>query len=100
MVTETKIVSLIVDGKEIKAAQGDKILWAALGNSIYIPNLCAIREQNEPFAACRLCFIEIEGKDMPVTACTEPVRAGMVVNTKGARALRLARTALELILAN
>jgi bidirectional [NiFe] hydrogenase diaphorase subunit len=44
--------------------------------------------------------VEIEGKDNPVTACTTPVAEGMVVNTKGAKALRLARTALELLLAS
>jgi len=95
-----KSVSLIIDGKEIRASEGQKILWAALDNGIYIPNLCAIRERSEPTAACRLCFVEIEGKDIPVTACTEPVREGLVINTKGPRALRLARTALELILSN
>jgi len=95
-----KSVSLTIDGKRIGAAPGEKVLWAALDNGIYIPNLCAIREKGEPFASCRLCFVEIEGKDMPVTACTAPVAEGMVVNTKGAKALRLARTALELILAS
>ena len=95
-----KSVSLTIDGKKIRAAPGEKVLWAALDNDIYIPNLCAIREKGEPFASCRLCFVEIEGKDIPVTACTAPVAEGMVVNTKGAKALRLARTALELILAS
>jgi len=97
---KAKSLSLIIDGKKIRAVEGEKILWAALDNSIYIPNLCAIKEKNEPFAACRLCFVEIEGKDMPVTACTTPVTEGMVVNTKGSTALRLARTAFELLLAS
>ena len=97
---KVKSVSLSIDGKEIGAAQGEKILWAALDNSIYIPNLCAIREKSEPFAACRLCFVEVEGEKMPVAACTTPVTQGMVVNTKGPKALRLARTAFELILAS
>jgi formate dehydrogenase major subunit/NADH-quinone oxidoreductase subunit G len=91
---------LTINGQNISALDGQKILWAALDNGIYIPNLCAIRERTEPFAACRLCFVEIEGEDKPVTACTEPVAEGMVVNTKGAKALRLARTALELLLAS
>jgi len=95
-----KTVSLTINGKEIRAADGEKILWAALDNGIYIPNLCAIRERSEPFASCRLCFVEVEGKEMPVTACTTPVAEGMVVNTKGAEALRLARTAFELLLAS
>ena len=97
---ETKTVSLTIDGKEIRAANNEKILWAALDNDIYIPNLCAIRERNEPFASCRLCFVEVQGREMPVTACTEPVAEGMVVNTKGGKALRLARTAFELLLAS
>ena len=97
---KTKTVSLTINDQQIRATDGEKILWAALDNGIYIPNLCAIREQCEPFGGCRLCFVEIEGKDDPVTACTAPVTEGMVINTKGAKALRLARTALELLLAS
>jgi bidirectional [NiFe] hydrogenase diaphorase subunit len=96
----TKTVSLTINDQKIRALDGEKLLWAALDNGIYIPNLCAIREKSEPFASCRLCFVEIEGKDNPVTACTTPVAEEMVVNTKGAKALRLARTGLELLLAS
>jgi len=92
-----KTVSLTIDGKEVRVAEGDKVLWAALGNGIYIPNLCTIRDAFQP-ADCRLCFVEIEGYHQPVTACTEPVREGMVVNTRGAKALRLARTGFELLM--
>jgi len=94
-----KTVSLTIDGKEITAREGDSLLWAALDNGIYIPNLCAIRDRPEPAASCRLCFVEVEGYSQPVTACTEPVKEGMVVNTKGPEALRLACTAFELLLA-
>ena len=76
------------------------MLWAALDNGIFIPNLCAIRKASEPYAGCRLCFVEIEGRNAPVTSCTEPVAEGMVVNTQGPKARRLARTALELLLAS
>jgi formate dehydrogenase major subunit/NADH-quinone oxidoreductase subunit G len=95
-----KEVSLTIDGKKIKAKEGETILWVALENGIYIPNLCAIREKMQPSASCRLCFVEVEGVDEPVIACTEPVREGLVVNTRGKNALRLARTASELILAS
>ena len=95
-----KTVSLTIDGKKIKAPQGEKVLRAALNNGIYIPNLCAQREASVPHASCRLCWVEIEGTLKPVTACTETVAAGMVVNTRGQAALRLARTALELLLAS
>jgi bidirectional [NiFe] hydrogenase diaphorase subunit len=95
-----KTVSLTIDGQKITAGPGQKILWAALDNGIYIPNLCAIREKPEPNAACRLCFVEIDGEEEPVTACTREVADGMVVNTRGEKALRLARAGFELIMAS
>lgn len=95
-----KTVSLTVDGRKIRACEGEKVLWAALDNDIYIPNLCALHNALQPPAACRLCFVEVEGKKQPVTACTEIVEQGMVVDTRGAGALRLARTAAELLLSS
>jgi bidirectional [NiFe] hydrogenase diaphorase subunit len=95
-----KEISFTIDGKKIIAAEGENILFAALENGIYIPNLCALREKSEPPASCRLCFVEVEGWGEPVTACTEPVREGMVVHTRNKSALRLARTAAELLLSN
>jgi len=93
-------VHLRIDGKEIEAQEGQTILRVALEHGIYIPNLCAIQEANEVSASCRLCFVEIEGKAEPVPACTEPVREGLVVQTRGKMALRLSRTAAELLLAS
>ncbi|GAI40370.1 unnamed protein product, partial [marine sediment metagenome] len=95
-----KTVSLTIDGKKVTAPEGEKVLWAALDNGIYIPNLCVLRDASEPVASCRLCWVEVEGKSQPVTACTETSKEGMVVSTRGAAALRLARTALELLLAS
>jgi formate dehydrogenase major subunit/NADH-quinone oxidoreductase subunit G len=95
-----KKITLTIDGKNIKAREGENVLFAALKNGIYIPNLCAIREKTEPSASCRLCFVEVDGEEEPVTACTEPVKEGMVVQTRGKIALRLARTAAELLLSS
>jgi bidirectional [NiFe] hydrogenase diaphorase subunit len=95
-----KTVTITINGKPIKAPAGQKLLWAALDNGIYIPNLCAIREKAEPEAACRLCWVEIEGKEKPVTACTETVAEGMAVNTRGEKAAALTRTGFELLMAS
>ena len=95
-----KTVTLTIDGKEVKARHDDTVLWAALDNDIYIPNLCALRDREKPDASCRLCFVEVEGYSRPVTACTEPVKEGMVVNTRGPDALRLARTGFDLLMAS
>ncbi len=94
-----KNVSLTIDGKKITTTEGEKLLWVALDNGIYIPNLCDLRDVSTPAAACRLCFVEVTGYHQPVTACTEPVKEGMVVDTRGPRALRLVRTGFELLMA-
>ena len=94
-----KTVSLVINGNKVTAPEGERLLWVSLDNGIYIPNLCAIRDGSGPTSACRLCFVEVAGKE-PVTACTEPVTEGMVVNTQGESALRLARSAFELIMAS
>lgn len=105
-----KSVTLTIDGKEIRAPEGERLLWVALDNGIYIPNLCALREAKEPAAGCRLCFVEVQGwrrpslaeatEGRPVTACTEPVRDGMVVNTQAPTVRRLTRTAFELLMSS
>ena len=95
-----RTVSLIIDGRQITAHEGDNLLWVALDNDIYIPNLCMLRDKTEPTAACRLCFIEVSGRGQPVTACTETVFEGMEVNTRGIEALRLARHGFELLMAS
>ena len=94
------MVTLTIDDNEIRTRTGYSVLWAALDNGIYIPNLCAIRDAARPEAACRLCFVEVEGKEQPVTACTTTVTDGMVVNTRGTNALRLARSGFELLMAS
>ena len=95
-----KTVALTVNGKKIIAHTGENLLWVALDNDIYIPNLCALRDNSEPAAACRLCFVAVDGKEEPVTACTAEITEGMAVNTRGEKALRLARSAFELIMAS
>ena len=72
----SKMITLTIDGRKITASEGEKLLWVALENGIYIPNLCAIKENNRLSASCRLCFVEVEGLAAPVTSCTLPVSEG------------------------
>jgi bidirectional [NiFe] hydrogenase diaphorase subunit len=95
-----KTINLLIDGKEIRCSKGERLLWVALDHGIYIPHLCALRERTEPYGGCRLCFVEVEGESLPVTACTIEAKEGMVVNSRGSKAFRLARTTFELILSN
>ncbi len=93
-------VLLYIDGTPVRAVSGTKILWAALDAGIYIPHLCALRERDHGFGACRLCLVEIAGRSIPVASCGETVAHGMKIKTRSPRLLRLRRRALELLLSH
>lgn len=96
--TNHKTIKLLVDDKEIEAKQETSLLQACLENEIYIPNLCHIEDMDNPPASCRLCFVEIEGEDKPVTSCTVKINEGMVVKTDTPVIRQLQRTAFQLLM--
>jgi len=98
--SKTNLITLNIDGAEIKAQKGEKLLWVALDNGFYIPNLCAIRDTKLPAASCRLCFVEIEGRRNPVTSCNTTVSDGMVVRLNTEKVKRIRNTAFELLLSH
>ncbi|MFO7952378.1 MAG: 2Fe-2S iron-sulfur cluster-binding protein [Bacillota bacterium] len=75
-----KTVSLQIDGKKIFAEEGTTILEAARQNGIDIPTLC-YHPRLAPLGHCRICIVDVEGIDKPITSCDNPVAEGMVVVT-------------------
>lgn len=92
------MIELTIDGKQVQAQPGTKILKAATDAGIFIPNLCYMPKAALPFGGCRLCFVAVEGRGV-VTSCTQPVRDGMVVVTQTPQVDRLRRTAYKLFIA-
>lgn len=74
-------MDLTIDGRQVAADPGTTILQAARTAGIDIPTLCQ-DDRLEPFAACRLCLVEVEGARAPQVACGTEVRDGMVVTTE------------------
>jgi bidirectional [NiFe] hydrogenase diaphorase subunit len=94
------MVEMIVDGRPIQAKRGASVLQACLDNNIYIPHICFLADDPEPNAACRMCFVEVEGSPAPVTACTVTATDGLHVRTDGPRTRQLQRSALRMLLSN
>src|SRR4030042_1642579 len=90
-------VRLTIDGVEIEAKEDATVLEVARGAGIYIPNLCADPDL-EPYGACRLCLVEVDGEEGLPPSCTLPVADGMVVRTDTAREYTVRRHVLELLL--
>ncbi len=78
--TAKETVALTIDGLAVTVPAGTSIMRAAaeLGNNI--PKLCATDMVKE-FGSCRMCLVEIEGRNGTPASCTTPVAPGMVVKT-------------------
>ena len=92
-------VTLTIDGQAITLPEGTSIMRAAslLGGSI--PKLCAT-DSVESFGSCRLCLVEVEGRNGYPASCTTPVAEGMVVRTQTDRLKQLRRGVMELYISD
>jgi len=92
-------VNLTIDGREIAAEPGTTILQAARSVGIDIPTLCQ-DDRLEPFAACRLCLVDVSGAPAPVASCGAEVREGMQVSTSTPEIDEQRRVLLDLLLSD
>lgn len=92
-------VTLTIDGMTVEVKRGASVLDAARKAGVYIPHLCD-HPSIKPYAGCRLCLVEIEGRRGLDTSCTVPVAEGMVVRTDTAEIRRMQRDVLEIILSD
>ena len=94
-----KIITLTIDGIEVKAPEGTTILDAARKIGIDIPTLCFLKDINE-VGDCRMCVVEVEGRRGFATSCIQKVEEGMVVHTNTKNVLDARHIVLDLILSN
>ncbi len=91
------MIELTINGRNIITKQGSTILAAALQNGIKIPHLC-YDKRLMPHGGCRLCVVEIEGKNKLEASCATFASEGMVVKTETPRVKKIRQTVLELML--
>ena len=73
---------------------------AAKQGDVEIPVFCYEPKLGEPVGACRMCLVEIEGIPKLQTACSTPVRDGMVVYTQTDRVKEAQNSVVEFLLVN
>jgi len=93
------MIEMEVNGKSIKAEEGETILTVLKRAGVRVPTLCHM-ENLFPSGACRMCVVELEGRPGLVPSCAYPVAAGMKVKTHTPRTLRARKTIVELLLSN
>ena len=91
------MVNVTIDNQKISVPSGTTIMEAAAKLGTPIPKLCYLKDINE-IAACRVCVVEIEGKDRLVTSCNNVVTEGMVIYTNSPKVRIARRQTVQLIL--
>ncbi|MAD38320.1 formate dehydrogenase subunit alpha [Tistrella sp.] len=95
----TAMVRLTIDGREVEVPEGTSIMRAATEAGGAIPKLCAT-DMLDAFGSCRLCLVEVEGRNGTPASCTTPVADGMVVHTQTPRLQKLRRGVMELYISD
>ncbi len=93
------MVNFTIDDRRVQAKEGTTILEVAKKYGIKIPTLCYLKDINE-IAACRVCLVEIKGKENLVAACNTEVKEGIEVYTHTKRVLFARKMNVQFILAN
>lgn len=96
---EIKTATLTIDGKQVTVPAGTTILDAASEIGIKIPTLCWLKKVSTT-GACRVCVVEVEGVERPMTACNTPVKDGINVITSSPKLQQIRKKTLELMLVN
>jgi NADH-quinone oxidoreductase subunit G len=91
------MVNLMIDNIKVAAPNEATIIEAAASAGILIPRLCYLKGINE-IGACRVCVVEIEGRDKLFTACNNKVQEGMVIYTNSPKVRKHRKSIVEMIL--
>ena len=91
------MAEIIIDGIKLNVPDNINILECALDAGIYIPHLCHHKDLT-PLGSCRLCIVEVEGREGTFPACKLKAKDGMVIHTDSEKIKKRRMLALELIL--
>ncbi|BDX38949.1 NADH:ubiquinone oxidoreductase [Tenuifilaceae bacterium CYCD] len=92
-------INIEVNNRQIQARKGETILSALNRNGIKVPTLCNMKDLS-PTGACRLCVVEVDGRENLVTSCSQQVEESMKIKTHSPRVVRARKTLIELLLSN
>jgi NADH-quinone oxidoreductase subunit G len=94
------MVTFEIDGREVRAPEGTMLVDGAKFGDVEIPYFCYEPKLGNPVGACRMCLVEIEGMPKLQTACSTPVKEGMVVITTSDRVKHAQNAIVEFLLVN
>ncbi|MCC6652423.1 MAG: iron hydrogenase small subunit [Candidatus Eisenbacteria bacterium] len=91
------LVSVSIDGHDIKVPMGTTLLDAAKRVGVHIPTLCHHPDLRVA-GVCRMCVVEVEGQRALQAACAYPVTGSLKVKTHTRKVRQARRHILDLML--
>lgn len=92
------MINLTINGRTVAVNDGATLLDAAGASGIHIPTLCYY-PRLPSHAVCRMCLVDVQGRDHPQPACVTPARDGDVVVTDSIGLQQFRETNVEWLLA-
>ena len=97
-------VNIKINGINLEVEKGTTILNAAKLVNADIPTLCHMNLEGfgivNRTASCRVCMVEVEGRQPLAPSCSEVVTEGMSIITDSLKAVSARRMNLELLISN
>jgi len=98
------MLNIKINGMEMQVPEGTTVLEASKKVGVHIPTLCHLELPDfgvvNKVASCRVCVVEVEGRNALVPSCAEVVYDGMEIKTDSIKAINARRNNLELLLSN
>ena len=99
-----KTVNIKINGRPTVVKETMTVLDACDQVGIKIPTLCHMNLEDygivNKVASCRVCVVEVAGRNHLVPSCAEKVYEGMEIRTDSVKAINARRNNLELLLSN
>jgi len=88
------MAEMTINGKKCHMENGQTILQVARAAGIEIPTLCS-DPRLKPGGSCRMCVVQIEGRDNLMPSCAFKAADGMVVETHSTKVLENRKSTIE-----
>jgi len=92
----TENITLTIDGIEVTVDEGKSILDAAKKIDVHIPTLCH-HEDLCVAGNCRVCVVELEGRNNLIPSCATPAEDGMNIKTASPKVRRARKDIMALL---
>ena len=97
--SQQDLVTVTIDGVEIRAPRNSMIIEVADRAGIAIPRFCYHKHLSIA-ANCRMCMVEVEKAPKPLPACATPIGDGMQIHTRSQLAMDAQKGTMEFLLIN